>query len=473
MPNVKKRVVPEKERAIVLQGGGSLGAYEAGAYRGLCEFLTNVDKERGEGGRPIFDIVAGTSIGAINAAILVSYVVENHTYEGSADKLVDFWNYLSKESMVETIPFFRPWWDYWHAVNNDIASGEAARRYYSAQEFAVYGIPTVFYPHRPDYDKKFFSSANTWYRFSNDPLRRSLERFAKFPIATAQEEGQPRLILTAVDVAEGLPVTFDSYPKEDGRRKTEYGRFIREDDKEIGFEHVIQYDGGITADHVMASGSFPVNFDFAKMQVRSYDSSNRINDIPYKKELRYFWDGGLMTNTPLMQLVLLHRMYWYRVKGLKDTVPRLGICVTNLHPTKQPEIPADRDGIMNRKEDISFSDRTQQQEEGILFLISDYIDLARGLVKIAKDHGVKDDIIKNLLDHETKYHGMLSRIRHLRDMLEGRFQIDEIIRIDRKNDEHTISNKIFDFSSGTIKLLLEQGYNDSYTSSIITYETPQ
>ena len=33
-------------------------------------------------GRPIFDIIAGTSIGAINAAILVSYVVENQTYEG-------------------------------------------------------------------------------------------------------------------------------------------------------------------------------------------------------------------------------------------------------------------------------------------------------------------------------------------------------------------------------------------------------
>lgn len=470
MPGVKKtRVVPEKERALVLQGGGSLGAYEAGAYRGLYEFLTKVDKERGEEGRHIFDIIAGTSIGAINAAILVSYVVENQTYEGSADRLIDFWNYLSKESVVETIPFFKPWWDYWHAVNNDVASGEAARRYYSAQEFALYGIPTVFYPHRPDYDKKFFNSANTWYRFSNEPLRRSLERFAKFPIATTQEDDQPRLILTAVDVADGIPVTFDSYPKEDGKRKTEYGRFIRDEGKEIGFEHVIQYDDGITADHVMASGSFPVNFDFAKIQVRSYDSknmdilgnSNRTNGGTYIEELRYFWDGGLMTNTPLMQLVLLHRMYWYRVRGLKDTVPRLGICVVNLHPTKQPEIPADRDGVINRKEDISFSDRTLQQE-GVLLLVSDYVDLARGLVKIAKDHGVKDDIIENLLDQETKVHGMFSNIRHLRDMLEGRFQIDEILRIDRKNDEYTISNKIFDFSSGTINLLLEQGYGDSH-----------
>ncbi len=40
--------------------------------------------------------------------------------------------------------------------------------------------------------------------------------------------------------------------------------------------------------------------------------------------------------------------------------------------------------------------------------------------------------------------------------------MDELIRVNRKNDEHTISNKTFDFSSGTIKLLLEQGYNDSH-----------
>jgi len=47
-------------------------------------------------------------------------------------------------------------------------------------------------------------------------------------------------------------------------------------------------------------------------------------------------------------------------------------------------------------------------------------------------------------------------------ILEGRFQIDEIIRVNRKNDEHTISNKTFDFSAGTIKLLLEQGYTNAH-----------
>jgi NTE family protein len=468
----KKMDIPEKERGLVFQGGGSLGAYEAGAYKALYEFLSNRDKEQQKSGRPTFNIIAGTSIGAINAAVLVSYVVENQTYEGSAERLVDFWNYLSKESLVERNPFFKPWWDYWHTINGKIASGEAARRYYSAKEFAVFGVPTVFYPYLPTYDNKFYDSVNTWYRYNNEPLRQSLERFAKFPIATTQEENQPRLILVAVDVAEGIPATFDSYPKEDGSRKTEYGRLISHNNEENRFEHVIRYDKGITSDHVLASGSYPVNFDFAKIEVESYNSEPTIreaglgkvtsgNDNGYRKEVRHFWDGGLMTNTPLMQLVLLHRNYWYKVRGLKDAIPRLGACVVNLHPKKQAEIPTDRDGVVNRNADITFSDRTDR-EEFLLSLISDYVDLVMALKKMAVEHGVKDDLINNLLDQKTKFHGEFSRSRRFQDILEGRFQIDEIIRVNRKNDEDTISNKTFDFSSETIKLLLEEGYNDAH-----------
>jgi predicted acylesterase/phospholipase RssA len=180
----------------------------------------------------------------------------------------------------------------------------------------------------------------------------------------------------AVDVADGTPVTFDSYPKEDGSRKTEYGKFISHNDREI-VERVIHYDKGITSDHVIASGSYPVNFDFAKIEVESYNSepasdSKQIdvkkttngsgNSYSHRKEMRYFWDGGLMTNTPLMQLVLLHRHYWWKVRGLKVRVPRLGICVINLHPKKQTEIPSDRGGVINRNSDITFSDRTDKED---------------------------------------------------------------------------------------------------------------
>jgi NTE family protein len=81
--------IPEKERALVLQGGGSLGAYEAGAYKAIYETLSKEDNAKPiSHRRSTFDIVAGTSIGAINAAILVSYVME---MDPMMDRLKDLW----------------------------------------------------------------------------------------------------------------------------------------------------------------------------------------------------------------------------------------------------------------------------------------------------------------------------------------------------------------------------------------------
>jgi NTE family protein len=129
--------VPNFQRVLILQGGGSLGAYEAGVYQALYEMVTKSDKERGFKNKPIVDIVAGTSIGAINSAVLVSYVIENNTWEGSSERLNEFWDYLSKESLVDYIPGFTDWWDYLrNNVYHDIATGEAARRYYAARVFS-------------------------------------------------------------------------------------------------------------------------------------------------------------------------------------------------------------------------------------------------------------------------------------------------------------------------------------------------
>jgi len=305
--------IPNFQRILILQGGGSLGAYEAGVYRAFYEMVTKQDKERGFKNKPLLDIVAGTSIGAINSAVLVSYVKENNTWEGSAERLNDFWEYLSKESSFDRYPGFMDWWDYMHNnVNPHIATGEAARRYYTAKEFAVVGVPTVFSPLMPQFDTKFFDHQNIWYRFDSGPLKRSLERFIKFPIATTFDEKdsltQPRLILVSVDVAEGTSVSFDSYEKEDGSRKSEYGKYIVKDGKEVGFTHVIRYDGGITADQVIASASVPLNYGYTTMEVESYNK----NTSEYEKNIRYFWDGGIMSNTPLTEVVMLHREYWLR-----------------------------------------------------------------------------------------------------------------------------------------------------------------
>jgi len=462
--------VPNFQRVLVLQGGGSLGAYEAGAYKALCEMVTKADKERGLKDKPLIDIVAGTSIGAINSAVLVSYVVENNTWEGSAERLNEFWEYLSKESSLDHIPGFEAWWDYLHNnVNRGIATGEAARRYYTAKEFSVTGVPTAFSFLMPQLDTKFFDPQNIWYRFDSGPLKRSLERFAKFPIATTFDGKtsltQPRLILVSVDVAEGATVTFDSYEKEDGSRKSEYGKYVVKDGKEMGFTHIIRYNNGITADQVIASASVPLNFGYIPLEVESYSDATS----NYEKNIRHFWDGGIMSNTPLTQVVLHHRRYWLKRMGFKHTVPRLNIAIVNVHPTKQDTIPLDRDGVINRREDITYSDRTYSDQQALL-LVSDYVDLARELIKVAKDNGVKDDIINRILDRKTMNHGLAIRPRTYSDILEGQYEIGKIIRVNRKNDEYTISNKIFDFSSKTINQLRESGYSNTLDLSDLEYE---
>jgi predicted acylesterase/phospholipase RssA len=458
--------IPTEERALVLQGGGSLGAYEAGAYKAAYQFIKYRDKERGNASRQIFDIIAGTSIGAINAAILVSYVKENKTWEGSAERLTEFWDYLATESLADRFanPFVQ-WWNYWTQFLLQLSTGEAARRYYSAKEFAVTGVPKVFSIPHTEPDKRFLDPFNAWFRYDNQPLKKSLEKFAKFPIATSHEDNEPRLLLIAVDVALGMPVMFDSYVKEDGTRKTGYGRLIVDKDngpsdspKVVGFEHVIRYNEGITSDQVIASAAVPVNFDYVQLEVEDYDPQIK----NYKKKIHYFWDGGILANTPLMPVITAHRQYWYFVKHVKDAVPKLGVVLIALHPSQVDKVPWDRDGVVNRNADIVFGDRTAT-DETIMLVISEYIGLVKKFIKAARDHGVKQKVIDDILDQPIATHGRMEGVRAVtyRDGIEGAFNIGEIIRFQRKHDEHSISNKIFDFSSNTIKHLMQNGYDDA------------
>ncbi|MGC2309949.1 MAG: patatin-like phospholipase family protein, partial [Nitrososphaeraceae archaeon] len=71
---------PRTQRALVLQGGGALGAYEAGVLKVLCKKLHEEDKENKREDSLLFDIVAGTSIGATNAAILVRQFLETRSW---------------------------------------------------------------------------------------------------------------------------------------------------------------------------------------------------------------------------------------------------------------------------------------------------------------------------------------------------------------------------------------------------------
>lgn len=120
--------VPNTQRALVLQGGGALGAYEVGVLKVLCDTLiegkVNAKKEG-----PLFDIIVGTSVGAMNAAVLISNVVNrNKTWEQSVEVLESFWT--DEEKGLSSDPDYSKWW--WNDGNkqNFVKSEEAARKYY-------------------------------------------------------------------------------------------------------------------------------------------------------------------------------------------------------------------------------------------------------------------------------------------------------------------------------------------------------
>jgi NTE family protein len=470
-------------RALIFQGGGSLGAYEAGAYKAIKEELSQYSRAKGRGNEPLFHIVSGTSIGAINAAILVSYVKENKTWEGSDETLVKFWKYLSTESSVEKIPYFTHYWDFWHRLDRRIASGECARRYISTKEFVLKGVPNVFVPKAPTLDSRFFDPSNTWYIYDNSPLKESLEKFAKFPISTSFENEEPRLLLVAVDVQEATAVVFDSYEKEDGTRKSEYGTYgkmkfdgsTKNHDNE-GFEHVIRYEDGIKSDFVLASCSIPVNYDYTRLNVETHtlevkgqrdytavDESSRPTSYSNNSNtiLRSFWDGGLLANTPLSQTYIAHIDYWRRVRKLEDNIPRLRFSIINLHPAKQEHLPTDYDGVVDRRNDIIYHDRTEF-DENIAALMSDFVTLANSLIKLAKEKGASKEELQKILKGKTK--GVFfstGKQGRYDDLVRGIVDVDFVARLERKNDTNTISNKTFDFSKTTIQQLIQNGYKET------------
>src|SRR5919106_344521 len=478
-----KYVNSSVNRALIFQGGGSLGAYEAGAYKAINEELSAYFRTEGRADEPIFHIVSGTSIGAINATLLVSYVKENKTWEGSGERLIAFWEYLSTRPTVESIPHFTYYWDSLRRLDRRIASGESARRYFSTKEFIFRGVPNVFVPKTPLPDTRFFDPSNTWYVYDSRPLKESLEKFAKFPISTSFENNEPRLLLVAVDVQELIPVVFDSYEKEDGTRKSEYGRYgrvksgrsERDPENNEGFEHVIKYDDGIRADFVLASCSVPVNYDYTRLNVETRvlagegqdDNENtRDNNGPSSSSngnssLRSFWDGGLLANTPLRQTILAHRDYWHKVRKIEENIPRLRYGIINLHPAKQDYLPSDYDGVVDRKNDIIFHDRTQF-DENVAVLMSDFIRLAKSLIKLAEENGVSKEALQKIVKEETKA-VYLATGKHWRfeDLLKANVDVDFVVRLERKNDSHTISNKTFDFSKTTIQQLIQDGYQET------------
>jgi NTE family protein len=478
----------ERQRALVLQGGGALGAYEAGVIKALAKKLAEEDKKNGFGeNRPLFDVVAGASIGAVNAAILVCHAVnrlrqkpkptQSEAWQGAVDALEDFWlktipNYqvsglddpavrkalnqlwdnardyrkFSRQQLetmphwVESLSWPYIWWHFltWPGNFGPIAGGESIRRYYSYQAALNYGIPNVLTGAIPQFaDMKFLNPFTPFFwRFDNTPLVELLKRSYWLNEGTAIQTGpgEPRLLLVAVDVQDcSTAVTFDSYPKEDGRHFSEYGGR-----KE---KHVIEYDG-VTLEHVLASMSTHQRYEFPSMTTKT-------------GEKRYFWDGAYLSNTPLREVLQLHREYWSKIKH-SEQVPELEVYIVNLYPSIEKHVPDDPDSIQDREVDVKFHDRTKYDLK-VAEMTTDYVDLIKEMRRIAEGNKEISKKFRDLLDDPAKSNKRDGNPRLYRDLLDGRFRIARKVYVEREDDENTIFGKAFDFSYTTLKDLYDKG----------------
>jgi NTE family protein len=455
----------KKMRALVLQGGGSVGAFQAGAFKALYEKITREDKENGNEGRPLFDIIAGTSIGAINAAVLVSHVVENKTWKGSSEKLVEFWKYLS--CPTPDITKMSANWKKEHDKNNpNAASSEAARRYYSVKAFLKSGVDKVYSPIQPPKeDEKFFDQENKRILYNKQPLQKSIEKFVKFPIATTYEEGEPRLLIVSVDATEGTAVTFDSYEKgkdlngKDIRKTVYYGQSNQEEKQQQRQQTiVIEYNDGIKVQHVMASATLPEFYEYEEISGHK------------------FWDGGLLSNTPIRELIQAHKDFWeYKLnsKELENSileeasfnVPDLELYIVNLWHSNDDVAPSDPDGMTDRLRDIKLHDQYYVKES---ILLTHYIHLIEKLIQLGiskKDNNNNYELKKNINKILQNYTASIDTTeipKKYLDIIKAQFEITKIESIERRDDHDTISAKDGDFTSETINKLIRDGYESTW-----------
>jgi NTE family protein len=489
------KTVPKVQRALVLQGGGALGAYEAGVVNILSRNLRIKDKENGEENRLLFDVIAGTSIGAMNSAILVSQYLETKSWEKASEELEKFWTDQLSLKSLDISELSKPWYEEWVRGNQTAASQEAARRYYSVKKLLLNQVQNnVYYFLEYIKDDKFFDTLqlhtkdpsscfnNDWLLRSSKPLRESIEKYARFPILTDLKNKQPRLLVCSVDVAEGITVTFDSYPKEDGSRKSEYGDY----NNESGYENVIDYSDGVTIDHIMASGTLPEFYNYAQVSIYTTnkhktqdpatlpDMHNRNNNI------RYFWDGGLLSSTPLRELLHAHQEYWKNVENMNE-IPELEVYIVNVHPSKidTGKVPMDHNGAKDRQNDIIYADRNSRYDENITRLIGDYAnfvtemkDLLEEAICKVNDENDRGDLKRKLNDilvRKTSSKDRKCEPRNYEDLIREPFKLNNVIRIERTNYINSIYGKTGDLTFETINKLIKEGECDAWFSLIQQY----
>jgi NTE family protein len=332
--------------ALVLQGGGALGAYQVGVYQALHE----------AGIEP--DWVCGVSIGAINSAIIAGNPPERRL-----ERLQIFWERITARKI-------------WHYTpDGDIY--RKARNLTSTFMTTTLGQPGFFKPHEinPWLSPAGARTATSYYDTS--PLRETLIELVDFDLINSRKV---HFAVGAVNVLSGNFLYFDN--------KNEV----------------------IGPEHVMASGALPPALPMVKIGTD------------------HFWDGGIVSNTPLQHLL--------------DQDDKMNSLVFQVDLfSARGALPRDIQEVLARHKDIVYSSRTRHNTDVYKQMNNLKADLYKALQKVPEDR---------LSDHE----------RSLRDRLADLPEIT-ILQMIYQQKAYEGDSKDHEFSATSMREHWQSGLEDT------------
>jgi NTE family protein len=332
--------------ALVLQGGGALGAYQAGVYQAMHE----------AGVEP--DWVSGVSIGAINSAIIAGNPPNRRVRALRA-----FWEQITERKVWPFTP------------DGDIF--RKARNATSSWLTIMNGQPGFFAPRIPSPWLSLAGAQSATSYYDSSPLRETLENLVDFSLINDRSH---RFSVGAVDVLTGNFIYFDNATEE------------------IGPEHVI------------ASGALPPALPMVKIGTDHY------------------WDGGIVSNTPLQHLLdqddslntLVFQVDLFSAKGV---------------------LPRDIQEVLARHKDIMYSSRTRYNTDVFRRIHIWKMRLRQALTRIPEEHLTEEE-------------------RQLKDQLADLPEIS-ILHIIYQQKAYEGHAKDYEFSGTSMREHWQSGYEDT------------
>jgi NTE family protein len=377
------------ESVLVLQGGGSLGAYECGVYKTFARHGIK------------FDILAGSSIGAINSSIICS---AQNAQKDTAQVLEDFWLTLAESNVPP--PFLTYSLLPFASLSSILLSADKMMAILSSMYSVTYGNPKAFTPRwfKPD-SSDYFLPYKWNYLYDTTLLKNTLNQYIDFRYLNKigdlekntrnnnTNDWRSRLIITAADIQKGEPVIFDSYKMD------------------------------IDADSVVACAGYP----FYGIQWSTKDD-------------RYLWDGSLLTNTPMLEAINASPEYNKR------------FYIVDVFPREQKELPINMVEVWHRARDIIFMDKTNTNIE-MLKIRERHLSLLKKIHDIinADDTKMDEKSKAKFKEIESEYNELVHGYGAV---------IEEVTRIGRKEKMHYLFED-GDFSAYRIKKLIREGEEDA------------